>query len=204
MIISLLSSQNSLTASAKASQVWLGDGLGSLTKRMMFKLELMVMQDFRPRSSPQMLQEGATQTLVALPGFELAQPRKKPIDSIITWVQCFSRYTAAMAHQHYPECTPGITLHMLTAHYEAEFPGWRQYDHAFRDKMASTGMSDLTKWMSTSTRSTVAPVPSRGMSSSYAQRMESCGKPSVSDRPKWVCRDYNGAGCSHPHCKFPH
>ena len=105
------------------------------------------MRDFRPRSVPQTLEEGEMQTLVALPGFELAQPRKKPIDNIITWEQCFSRYTAAMA-RHFPECTPGFMSHMLTvlkAYNETEFPGWREYDYAFRDKMASTGVRDWTK-----------------------------------------------------------
>ena len=192
-IISLLSSQNSLTSTAKASRVWLGDGLGSLPKRVhdrMLKWELMDMQDFHPRSSPQMLQEGETQTLVALPGFELAQPRKKPID-IITWVQCFSRYTAAMA-QHYPECTPGFMSHMLTvikAYNKAEFPGWREYDHAFRDKMASTEVRDWTKMdvhlyqehcSSHPKQKNIQQLPPK------AKRMESHGKLSVSNRPKWV------------------
>ena len=85
--ISLLSSQSGLASSSKSPRVWLGDGLGSLPKRIherMIKWEFMEMQDFRPRSSPQTFQEGETQTLVALPGFELAQPRRKPIDNIIT------------------------------------------------------------------------------------------------------------------------
>ena len=101
ILISLLSAQSSQSSTSKTPRVWLGDGLGSPTKKVhdrMIKWVFMDMQDFRLRSSPQTFQEGETQTLVALPGFELAQPRKKPIHNIITWVQCFSRYTAAMAH----------------------------------------------------------------------------------------------------------
>ena len=86
--------------------------------------------------------ESDTQTLLAMPGFELPQPHKKTINNIITWVQCFSWYTAALV-KHFPECTPGFMSHMFTvlkAYNEAEFPGWREYDHACHDKMASTGV----------------------------------------------------------------
>lgn len=211
-LISLLSSQSSLASSSKAPRVWLGDGLGSLPKRIherMVKWEFMDMQDFRLRSSPQTIQEGETQTLVALPGFELAQPRRKPIDNIITWVQCFGRYTAAMA-QHFPECTPGFMSHMLTvlkAHNEAEFPGWREYDHAFRDKMASTGVRDWTKTdvhlyqehcSSRPKQRNVQQLPQK------TRKVEFGGKQSASGRPKWVCWDYNESGCTRQHCKFPH
>ncbi len=81
-LISLLSSQSSLASSSKPPRIWLGDGLGSLPKRIherMIKWEFMHMQDmqdFRLRSSPQTFQDGETQTLVALSGFELVQPRK--------------------------------------------------------------------------------------------------------------------------------
>ena len=88
-LISLLSAQSSTCSSAKAQQVWLGDGLGSLPKRIhdrMVKWEMMDMQDFCPRLTTHVFQESETQALVALPGFELTQPRKKPIDNIITWV----------------------------------------------------------------------------------------------------------------------
>lgn len=55
-LISLLSAQSSLSSTSKAPWVWLGDGLGSLPKRIhdgMIKWEYMDMQDFRLRSSPQ-------------------------------------------------------------------------------------------------------------------------------------------------------
>lgn len=210
-LISLLSAQSSTSSSSKAHRVWLGDGLGSLPKRIhdrMLKWELMDMQDFCPRVTPHAYQERETQTLVALPGFELTQPRKKPIDNIITWVQCYSRYTAAMA-QHYPECTPGFMSHMLTvlkAYNEAEFPGWREYDHAFRDKMASTGERDWRKMdvhlyqehCSSHPKQRNLPQPPQ-----KAKKFER-GKSSPGDRPKWVCWDYNESGCSRQHCKFPH
>ncbi len=80
-----------------------------------------------------------------LPGFEVKQARKKPITNILTWVQCFSKYTAAMA-QMYPEVTPGFMSHMLVvlkAYSEVEDPAWRLYDEAFREKMAATG---ARKW----------------------------------------------------------
>ena len=68
-----------------------------------------------------------------------------------------------------PKCTPGFMSHMLTvlkAYNEAEFPGWSEYDHAFRDKMALTGWEIGLKWMSTSIRNTVVPTQSKEMHSS--------------------------------------
>ena len=211
-LISLLSAQSSLSSTSKAPRVWLGDGLGSLPKRVhdrMMKWEFMDMQDFRLRSSPQTFQEGETQTLVALPGFELAQPRKKPIDNIITWVQCFSRYTAAMA-QKFPECTPGFMSHMLTvlkAYNEAEFPGWREYDYAFRDKMASTGVRDWTKLDVHLYQEHCSSRPKQKSTQQPPQKFkkpEPRGKQPANDRPKWVCWDYNDSVCTRQHCKFPH
>ena len=85
----------------------------------------MDMNDFHPRSaSDRSIAESDTEKLIVLPGFEVAQPRKKPVDDIFTWIQCFSRYTAAMAKDH-PECTPGYISHLLTvmkAYGEARQP----------------------------------------------------------------------------------
>ena len=53
-LISLLSAQSSSSSSSKAQRVWLGDGLGSLPKRIydrMLKWELMDMQDILPSSN---------------------------------------------------------------------------------------------------------------------------------------------------------
>ena len=78
---------------------------------------------------------------VVLPGFEVAQARKKPVVNIVTWMHCYARYTAVMAAAH-PTSTPGFMAHMLTvlkAYTEVEDPAWRLYDEAFREKMAATG-----------------------------------------------------------------
>ena len=58
------------------------------------------------------------------------------VEDIFTWIQCFSRYTAAMAKE-YPGCTPGFMSHLLTvmkAYCEAKQPEWQEYDVAFREK----------------------------------------------------------------------
>ena len=144
-LLSLLVAQDSLGETQKATRVWLGEGLGSVPKRIhtrMVKWEYVAMQDLRPRSATdQSRLDGDAEKLVVLPGFEVTQPRKRPINNIITWVQCFARYTAAMA-QYTPECTAGFMSHLLTvlkAFHDAEHPAWREYDEAFREKMASTG-----------------------------------------------------------------
>ena len=86
--------------------------------------------------------EGHTTKLVVLPGFEVTQTRKKPINNIITWVQCFARYTAVMSSK-FPDCTPGFMSHLLMvlkAYMEVEDPVWRLYDETYQEKMALTGV----------------------------------------------------------------
>ena len=116
-LMSLIKAHDSLSSSSKASRVWLGDGVGSIPKRVydrMLRWEFMDMSDFRPRSSkdPAML-DSDVEKLVVLPGFEVSQPLKKPVNDFITWVQCFFRYTAAMS-KHHTDCTPGFMSHLLT------------------------------------------------------------------------------------------
>ena len=71
----------------------------------------------------------------------MSQTRKKPVANIVMWVQCFAKYTAAMA-KHFPNCTPGFMSHEPHAdgdESEVEEPAWQLYDEAYREKMASTG-----------------------------------------------------------------
>ena len=83
------------------------------THERMLKWEFVDLGEFRPRSfADKVTQEPDTEKLVVLPGFEVTQANKKPINSIITWVQCFSWYTAAMSSK-FPECTPGFMSHMF-------------------------------------------------------------------------------------------
>ena len=80
--------------------------------------------------------------LVVLPGLEVAQSRWEPILSIITWVQCYGKYVAAVS-QKFPEAVAGMVGHLLVVvkvYLEVEKPGWRLYDEVFREKMAATGV----------------------------------------------------------------
>ena len=43
--------------------------------------------------------EADAEKLVVLPGFEVTQAKKKPITNIMMWVQCYAKYTAAMAQK---------------------------------------------------------------------------------------------------------
>ena len=65
---------------------------------------------------------------MVLPGFEAAQAKQKPVTDIITWMQSFGRYMAAMTG--FPECSSGFISHMLTVlrAYYVEEPAWRLYD----------------------------------------------------------------------------
>ena len=105
------------------------------------------MNDFRPRSANDWpVSESDTEKLLVLPGFEVSQPWKKPVDDIFSWIQCFSSYTAAMAKE-YPQCTAEFMSHLLTVikvYSEAKHPAWQEYDVAFREKMAATGEKNWT------------------------------------------------------------
>ena len=143
-LMSLITAQENLSVASKGSRVWLGKGLGSIPRKVhehMLRWEFMDMADFRPRllADPTSV-DTDTEKLVVLPSFEVSQPHKKPVNNFITWIQCFCRYTTAMS-RHHPECTSGFLSHLLIVlkvFNEVEHPAWREYDEAYREKMAST------------------------------------------------------------------
>lgn len=101
-LMALLSSPDIVsTTAAQANKVWLGVGLGAIPKRThekMLRWEFVDLGEFRPRTTiDRATLEADTEKLVVLPGFEVSQTRKKPVTNIVTWAQCFARYTAAMA-----------------------------------------------------------------------------------------------------------
>lgn len=207
-IMSLLKAQESLNPASKTGRVWLGDGLGSIPKRVherMLKWEVMDMNDFRPRStSDRAISESDTEKLIVLPGFEVSQPRKKPVDDIFTWIQCFSRYTAAMAKE-YPDCTPGFLSHLLTvmkAYCEAKQPAWQEYDVAFREKMAATSKKDWTG-MDVSLYHELCSSRPKQVGTQEEVRPGQKRKRPVSGGPK-VCWLYNDGECTMKNCKFAH
>ena len=107
-------------------------------------------QDFKPRTGAEKDVTGIEcEKLVVLPGVEVAQSRRKPILSILTWVQCYCKYVAAVS-QKFPEAVAGLVGHLLVvvkAYLEVEKPGWRLYDEAFREKMTATGVRYGRGWM---------------------------------------------------------
>lgn len=147
-LMSMLSVQAECGLHKKCGKVWLGEGLGSVSKRIyerMMRWEFVDLGELRTRSlQDKVTVEGDTQKLVVLPGFEVTQPRQKPISDILVWVQCFSKYAAAMS-QKFPSCTSGLMSHLLVvlkAAMEVEGVSWRLYDEAFRDKMAAIGVRE--------------------------------------------------------------
>ena len=162
------------------------------------------MNEFRLRSaSDYFVADPDTERLVVLPGFEISQP-KKPVNNIVTWVQCFSRYTAAMS-KHHPECTPGFMSHLVTvlkAYNEAEHPGWQEYDLAFREKMASIGRKDWAGMDVALYQEHCASRPRQHPT------IESGRDPARGKRPSSgcvkVCWLYNDGQCYLKSCTFPH
>ena len=210
-LMSLINAHESLNVASKGSRIWLGEGLGSIPKRVherMLHWEFMDMADFRPRSSTDpIISETDTEKLVVLPGFEVSQPRKKPVNNFITWIQCFCRYTAAMS-KHYPECTSGFMSHLLIvlkAFNEVEHPAWREYDEAYREKMASTG-EKIWSGMDVALYQELCASRQK-LRTPQTERKEmpkgTVGKRPMSGRGN-VCWLYNDSLCTHTPCKFPH
>jgi len=214
-LVALLSSQAESGASMKAQKVWLGEGLGSVPKRTYEKAirwEFVDLAEFRPKTlMEKFAMESDTQKLVVLPGFEVAQAKQRPVTDIITWTQCFARYTVTMAKK-FPECTAGFISHMLTvfrAYREVENPAWRLYDEAFRDKMASTG---VRIWLGMDVK--VYQEICGGRPRKGAGRLDAEGKVMSSSvgmkrpiegRRPLVCWQFNEGVCSYGlKCKFPH
>ena len=114
-LLSLLSSQE-VGLLARSSRVWLGEGLGAVSKKMydrVLRWEYVDLQDFKPRTGVGKDVTGIEcEKLVVLPGVEVAQSRREPILSILTWVQCYGKYVAAVS-QKFPEAVAGMVGHLL-------------------------------------------------------------------------------------------
>ena len=208
-LMALLNCRDKGSVAAKASQVWLGEGLGSLPKRTydrMVKWEFMDMAEFRPRTiTDRTSTEGDTEKLVALPEFEVTQAKKKPVNNIIVWTQCFTKYTAAMAKE-FPECTPGFMSHMLTvlkAYGEVEDPAWCLYDEMYREKMASTGVK---QWPGMDVQVYQEMCAGRPRKRGMGLPSESKGTGTAGGiKRAGVCWQFNQGSCSYgKSCKFPH
>lgn len=204
-LLALLNSKGEVSGSGNVSRVWLGEGLGSITKKTydkMIKWEFMDMSEFRIRSPLERIgTESDTQKIIVLPGFEVSQARSKPIRDIFTWMNCFCRYTAGMATK-FPDCTPGFMSHMVTvlkSFVEVEDPAWRMYDVAFREKMAATGVKS---WAGMDVHLFQEMCGARPRKRGLAQ-WESGAK---ADTVVKVCWKFNNEGvCKFgKDCKFPH
>lgn len=215
-LLSLVNAHSAWNAPAKMTKVWLGEGLGSIPKRVqerMLKWEFVDLAEFRQRSAAERTAlEDNTDKLMILPGFEVAHSKKKPVTDIITWVQCFSRYTAAMA-QSFPDCTPGFMSHMITvlkAYTEVEEPAWWEYDEAFREKMASTGNRswkgmDVSLYQELCGSRPRRKVPMSSTDSKATGKATLGKRTGDGKRKPHMCWLFNKGECSYgARCKFPH
>ena len=210
-LIALVAAKDQNPLSKSLSRVWLGDGLGVVAKRVhekMLKWEYIDLWELKPKTGYERdVAESETEKLVVLPGFEVAQTKKRPITCISTWVQCFARYTAAMA-QSFPASMAGFMSHMLVvlkAFKEIEEPGWRLYDEAFREKMAATG-SRRWKGMDVQVyQETCGSLPRRCMISWRETQQGRVLKRPLSSSHQKICWSFNDGICSFgTTCKFHH
>ena len=143
-LMSLLVPQSELEA-AKLLKVWVVDGLPSIPRKTYDKILRWEFVDMAELQSVGVLVKLSLEPdphwFIILPGLEVAQARKKPIQDLLTWIQCFNIYIAVVAKKH-PDMVPEMLAHMLIvmrAQREYKEPAWRLYNEAFRDKAPATG-----------------------------------------------------------------
>ncbi len=108
----------------------------------------------------------------------------------------------------FPDCTAGFLSHLLTvlkAFNEVEHPAWREYDEAFREKMASTG-EKTWKGMDVALYQELCGSRQKLRTPQMERKESPKGsgmKRPVSGRGS-VCWLYNDSICTHTPCKFPH
>ena len=81
-----------------------------------------------------------TQKLLVTPNLEISRFRKKPINDILTWMQCFTVHMVVLAKAK-RDCITKLDAYMLTiitAAQDYEHPAWERYDRAYRDEAAAT------------------------------------------------------------------
>jgi len=200
-LLALLDTKDQSEVPVGGSRVWLGEGLGSISKKIydkMLKWDYMDLNEFRMRSPLEKISANVdTQKLVVLPGFELSQVKSKPIKDIVTWVHCFARYTAAMSGK-FPNCMGGFMSHLLTvlkAYVEVEDPAWCLYDIAFREKMAATGEK---VWSGMDVQLYQEICGARPRKRGVYSLESGCGSVGAMKLPGRVCWKFNNEGS----CKF--
>jgi len=203
--------------SQKQARVWLGDGLPSIPQKLhdrMLQWEFIDFAELKPTGTLDKLsQETESHQYIILPSVEVARAKRKPVEDIHTWLQCFGVYVAAMSKQ-FPEAVPDLMAYMITimrAQREYEEPAWRLYDTAFRDKAASTGNR---KWAQLDPHIYNQIFTGRArklLSTSVGgndtgRKRYSMEKPigEVKKRAKQICWDWNAERCTFEPCKFRH
>ena len=194
---------------AKAARVWLGEGLGSIPKRTynrIMRWECIDMAELCHKAAWERTTKdgGDTEKLVVLPGLVVTQEKQEPVTNILTWLECYAKFTAAVAKE-FPESTPGLMSHQLTilkAYKEAEEPAWRRYDEAFREKMAAT-KNRLWSGRDVSLYQEICGSQTRRKST--GTQLDKSGNPGRNRKRPNVCWQFNDGQCSFgKKCKFPH
>ena len=131
--------------STRENKIWIGDGLPAIPKKVYEKIanwEFVDLAELKPAGALDAINpDPDPQKYIILPGLEITRARRKPIRDIITWVQCFAVFMAAV-HKQDPPAVKELLAYMFTiirAAQEFEDPAWKNYDEAFREKAAATG-----------------------------------------------------------------
>ena len=95
--------------------MWIGNGLPAITKKLYEKVANWEFIDLSKFKSAGILDtinpEPDPQKYIILPGLEIAWACRKPIRDIITWVQCFAVFMAAV-HKQDPAAVRAACLHV--------------------------------------------------------------------------------------------
>ena len=137
-----------------------------------------------------------------------AHPRKKGVDNIVTWVECFVSYMSVIT-AHMPHRSRDLLAHLsLILRTSKRFGGnaWLNYDRAFRQEAATTGLQDWSGM-----KADLYNYHTAGAHTSYiptaTHSFRTRGREPVSSaRHGEACRSWNRGHCTSPRatCIYQH
>jgi hypothetical protein len=139
-------------AAAATQRISIGPGLPTIPKRLVEKMhrwEYIDLAELLPTNTTHdaTLPDADAQRFAFFPGCEVIRHRRRQVENVLQWTQCFTTYVAAMAQQ-YPEVVGGMIAYLqLIVKASQQYDGlyWRSYDTHFRVNAAATGNRDWAR-----------------------------------------------------------
>ncbi len=131
------------TVAGQNNMVAVGPGLPSIPKKLLDKIRSGDYVDFGElppaKGKGRQVQQAGEGHIVILQAADLT-PTRKAIPDLVTWLQCFGLYVAALAPGQ-PHRVPELMAYqaiIAKASQTYRWPSWVVYDQSFRQEMAGT------------------------------------------------------------------